>query len=855
MSKCMKQKSIWQVSFLTASILLMFAQESARAEERVQTEDERGQYREFDASFLNVKHHESVDLSRFATGSAAVAGVHKTALYVNEQWISNGDIEFKTAEDNTVYPCLTPELIKLVAFDHVRLAESGISVPSEADQCGSFMGSIPEAKIEYDSNEQRLDIIIPQIYMQKTPRGSVSPELWDAGIPAVMIGYNVNGYHRESGGKNYDSLYAGLNMGLNIGGGWYLRHDGSFNRDNGVNRYTSINSYVQKDIPKLGARVLVGRSNTTGQLFDTLPFTGVQLATDERMLPESQRGYAPEIRGIARTTARVIVRQSSQVIYETTVMAGEFLINDLYPTGYGGDLDVTVQESDGAEQNFKVPYASIAQQLRPGVSRYAITAGELRIDSLRKQADLYQLTYHRGLTNALTGYTGVQASQDYYALQLGAAVGTPIGSIAFDVTQSHARLFGSGLKSRSETHTGQSYQLSYSKLISETNSNISLAAYRFSSRGFMDLMTALQTQEAMDKGLSSQSVWRAKNRLTLTAGQGLPGNWGQLYASGSIQSYWHQEGSEKQFQLGYSNHYKTFSYGVNVSRSFSREHAAQTSVLASLSIPLGRRDQVRTPQLRLNLSHDDSGRYGQQATVSGAAGAHNQYSYAVSGINTNRGSSSGSVSGNYRTGGTSLNASYSTGSGYRSASVGMTGMVVGHVNSVTFSPYNADTIAIVEAKGAKGARVSAYPGVQIDSRGYAIVPNLNPYQMNDIHLDPSGADTDVELESTSQKVAPYFGAVVKLKYDVKQGFPVLINATYRDQPVPFGASIFDAHNQAVGYVGQGGQLYARVNEAEGLLTVKWGEAEGSQCVLAYALDQAETKLKTRAMTQLEALCQ
>ncbi|NYA16578.1 fimbria/pilus outer membrane usher protein, partial [Serratia fonticola] len=118
----------------------------------------------------------------------------------------------------------------------------------------------------------------------------------------------------------------------------------------------------------------------------------------------------------------------------------EFLINDLYPTGYGGDLEVSVRESDGTEQTFSVPYASVAQLLRPGASRYSITAGEVRSDNLREKPALYQATYQLGLTNAITGYGGLQLSQDYYALQLGAAVGTPIGALAFDATQARTHL-------------------------------------------------------------------------------------------------------------------------------------------------------------------------------------------------------------------------------------------------------------------------------------------------------------------------------------------------------------------------------------------------------------------------------
>ncbi len=368
-----------------------------------------------------------------------------------------------------------------------------------------LQNKLPEAQVNFDSNEQRLDIIIPQIYMLNIARGTVSPELWDSGIPAFLFGYNVNGYTSESHGNTFNSLFAGVNAGLNVGA-WYLRHNGSYNQmSDGPSQYSSINTYLQRDIPLLKGRMLLGESNTTGQLFDTLPFTGAQLASDERMLPESLRGYAPEIRGIARTNARVTVTQGGQVLYETTVTPGEFLINDLYPTGYGGDFVVTVRESDGTEQTFSVPYASVAQLLRPGSSRYSVTAGQLRSENLRDEPTLFQSTYQYGLTNAITGYGGLQISQDYYAVQVGAALGIPIGALAFDVTQAGTKLGDStdanGRSQPGGTLSGQRYQLSYSKLISETNSNLSAVYHRSSSQNYLDFLTAAQTRDAAEQGI------------------------------------------------------------------------------------------------------------------------------------------------------------------------------------------------------------------------------------------------------------------------------------------------------------------------------------------------------------------
>lgn len=804
---------------------------------------------EFDSSFLNAKNPESIDLSRFANGAAATAGRYRVSVYLNGEAIGNEEVEFKSRADKSVYPCLTAAMLQNINFNEARLPKDFLQPMAGGDSCLDLQSRLPEARLDFDSNEQQLNISIPQIYLQQRARGSVNPALWDKGITAGMLGYSVSGYNSESNGYKYQSMYAGLNAGLNVGA-WYLRHNGSYSAsDKGEKHYETLNSYVQRDIPAIKGRFLAGQSNTQGQLFDTLAYTGVELASDERMLPQSQRGYAPDIHGMARTNARIIVRQGGQVIYETTVSPGEFLINDIYPSGYGGDLDVTVREADGSEQRFQVPYASVAQLLRPGSDRYSLTAGKLRSDYLINNPSLYQGTYQRGLTNLVTGYGGMQLSENYYSLQLGAAVGTPVGAVSADVTQARAHL-----DNRSNSMSGQSYRVSYSKLISETKSNLALAAYRFSTSGYMDFMNAAQTRDALERGEDQNLFWRAKNRVTLSASQGLPDAWGQFYISSSVQNYWNKPGNDKQYQLGYSNRYKEMTYGISASRTQSGIGNNQNNYQLTMSFPMGRADRAYSPNMRVDLNRDSNGNSGQQATLSGAVGSESQYSYAVSAANNSGSGSSGSVSGQYRAPITSLNASYSAGKNYQSQSVAASGTLIAHSGGITATPYVAETFALVEAKGATGALVSNYPGVSVDRFGYAAVPYLNAYEMNEVSIDPKGSSSDVELENTTQRVAPYSGAIVKLKYKANSGTPVLINASLDGKPVPFGADVLDSKDNSVGAVGQGGQIYARVAEQKGRLSVKWADGPDGQCSIGYQLIPQAKNSKTAAVQHFNSVC-
>ncbi|WP_447884780.1 fimbria/pilus outer membrane usher protein [Serratia fonticola] len=103
--------------------------------------------------------------------------------------------------------------------------------------------------------------------------------------------------------------------------------------------------------------------------------------------------------------------------------------------------------------------------------------------------------------------------------------------------------------------------------------------------------------------------------------------------SGSMQNYWNREGSEKQFQVGYSNQYQRLSYSISANRSYSSLGNNQNNYLLSFSLPLGREDRMHTPQLRTDLSHDSSGRYGQQVSITGTAGEQSQLGYAVTAMN------------------------------------------------------------------------------------------------------------------------------------------------------------------------------------------------------------------------------
>jgi outer membrane usher protein len=786
---------------------------------------------QFDTIFLQTDRQQAVDVARLSKGDVVTPGTYVVDVWVNGVRAARDELRFDAAPaGGDARACLTRVALEKYGVDFAKVAVDNKNLAnSGTDACIDASTVIPGAQVDFDFEEQKLSLSVPQKYMRNTARGYVPPELWDDGVNAAFLNYNASAYRVDGDAMRSQQEYLGLNAGVNLGG-WHFRHQSSITAATGQpTQFDDIATYVQHDVPKLRAQATFGEAQTTGDVFDSVAFRGVQLATDDRMLPESLRGYAPVVRGIADSNARITVRQNGQVIYETTVPPGPFEINDLNATGYGGNLDVTVTEADGRTKQFSVPYASVPQLLRPGTTRFALTAGQLRDDSLQTKPGFAQFTLQHGITNSVTLYGGAIAATGYAAVNFGAALNTKYGALASDVSVARTEVPGYS------TAQGYSLHIGYSKLVDATDTNISLGAYRFSSANYLSFADAARVRDYAMNGGDLDTTDRQRGRLQLTLNQSLKGH-GSIYANVSSQTYWNRSGRDLFYQLGYSNSFKYGTYSVSASRTRDTNGEMSNEIMLSTAIPLGHSQHAPQLTTNLNLGGDASS---LQTNVSGTAGDHSQYSYNVYGTASEGSSSPGDVtggaSGTWRAPYAQVNASASGGAHSSQVSVGVSGSVVAHPGGVTLSQTVGDTFAVIEAKGAEGASVLNATGVKVDSHGYAVVPYLTPYGMNTVDLDPKGTSTDVEFESTSEQAAPHLGSVVMLKYKTATGRAALIRAPQLSgEPLPFAADVIDQNGRTVGTVAQDSRIFVRGVEDSGTLVVKWGE-QGRQCSIRYTL--------------------
>ncbi|MEB6377366.1 fimbrial biogenesis outer membrane usher protein [Leclercia adecarboxylata] len=771
------------------------------------------------------------DLIGFETGSQA-AGVYHVDIILDGQLTETRDVAFANVTDSQgesrLEPCLSVDALTQWGVKTERFP--GLSQPGSP--CAR-LDAIPQASTDFQFASQRLVISVPQAALTIQARGYVQPAQWDDGITAAMLNYSLSGariLNRNGGSDN--TQYANLRPGFNIGP-WRLRNYATWSRDGeGQTRWDHVYTWLQRGIVPLSAQLTLGESSSPADVFDSMPFRGMQLASDDDMLPDSLRGYAPVVRGIARSNAQVIIRQNGYQIYQNYVAPGTFEISDMYPTGGAGDLDVTIKEADGSVQHFTVPFASLPVLQREGQLKYAVTAGQYRPwDHGVDKTPFSQLTGIYGLPYGLTLYGGFEGASKYQSLALGMGKNMgDFGAFSADVTQAWS--------TPKEEHAsqGQSWRTRYSKNFVKSGTNVAIAGYRYSTRGYYGM------QEVLDAyGSDSAFNDRRRNRAELTMNQTLGNTLGSLMLSAVAEDYWNVDQTKTSWSLGYNAFWRSVSYGLTYTWSGSDSRYAKEQMASfNISVPLA----AFLPQTWVNYAVTVSKNRGATHSMgmNGTALDNNALSWNVQqGYGADNRDYTGNINGDYKGTYGEATAGYSYDQYSDRLNYALQGGVVLHADGVTFAQPLGETSVLIQAPGAAGVGVQNQSGARTDYRGYALSSNLTPYRKNDISLLTDTLPVNVELAQTVQTVTPTRGALVRASYVASVGLRILMTLTRQNgQPVPFGAVATENGTQNAGFiVGESGQVYLTGLQQDVKLTVKWGESEQQRCQAHYALNNKQ----------------
>ncbi|MCG9966232.1 fimbria/pilus outer membrane usher protein [Shewanella cutis] len=792
-------------------------------------------------------------LERLNTVDNIQDGKYHVDINVNGTRISRQLVDFVKEENGLVSPCLDANFWRMTQVNLALLNQNKLS-----SKCLSPEGFITDAKVKFDREKLLLDISIPQAYMVNNPRNYVDSALWDMGEKAAFMNYNSSLYQTViKDGGDVKTFHSGFSTGINWGL-WRLRNQSSYsyNDYNGQvnNKFNSIRTYAMRALPKINSELVLGNINSRGNTFSSVPFTGFQLQTDTRMLPDSQRGYAPVIRGLANSTASVTIKQRGISIYQTTVAAGPFVINDLYPTSYEGDLTVEVIEANGKILYFTVPFNAVPNSLREAHSQYVFSLGEV---NLFNSGNLFlDLAYDYGLSNTVTLTTGGRIGEDYYAVNFGTVLSTEWGAFGLRTIHSTSRVpMDSGFN---DWNNGWRFGVEYSRAF-DFGTSISLAGYHYSTGSFRELSDVLGEREFNESSTNEHSdsfvseTFQQRSEFNFTLNQSIS-DYGILYVGGSKRQYRDGRDDDEQFQLGYSTNIGRFSVSLSYSRQYSSKVPSQNMfsnhiknnldlntprveedlISLNLSVPLG---STQNSSLNIGANRSSGGRNMYNMGMSGTLSDDWSWTYGVDaslmhddgtsksvGLNTQKRFNEAIVSGSY---------SFSENS--RQMSAGINGAIVTHSDGFILSQNLSETFGIIEAKGAQGAQVMNSFGSVIGEDGYGVIPSLAPYRINNVRLDSDGMLEKSELIMSQLKVIPYAGSIVKLKFKTLEGNAVLLVTSKVDGVIPIGAEVIDADGSVLGMVGQAGLAYIRTSNISGKLKIVWGNKIEQSCIINYAL--------------------
>ncbi len=780
---------------------------------------------QFNTDVLDVKDRENIDLGQFSRGGYIMPGDYMMLIRINKQELPEQSVIFYAteADANDSAACISPEVVEQFGLkpdmkEKLTWWHKG--------QCLS-LDSLPGMSARADLGSANLALNIPQAYLEYAADNWDPSSRWDEGVPGLLLDYYLNAQtqRQQQRGQQGYNLSGNGTVGANLGA-WRLRADWQTRLDHQTGSGVGTRQnwdwsryYAYRAIPRLGAKLSVGENYIYSDIFDSFRFTGASLISDDSMLPPNLRGYAPEVTGVARTNAKVVISQQGRVLYETQVASGPFRIQDINDA-VSGQLDVRVEEQDGSVQEFRIDTASIPYLTRPGTVRYKVASGRPSDWKHSTNGPLFATgEFSWGVSNGWSLYGGGVAGGDYNALAVG--IGRDLmmfGALSFDVTQSRARL----PQLEDGTLTGGSYRLSYSKNFDEYDSQVTFAGYRFSERNYMSMSEYL---DARTYGTRNQN---SKEMYTINFSQHFRDLGLSAYLNYNHQTYWNSAANDRytltlsrNFDIG---EFRNLSLSVTGYRN-KYNGVNDDGMYLSLSMPWGGSGSLSySGSFDRNDNTHQVGYYDR---------VDNGDSYQLSsGITRNGGTASGYYTHQGDIAQVNANASYQEGR-YSSAGLSLQGGATATLKGAALhrSGMIGGTRMMVDTGGVADIPIGGYGAVTRTNRfGKAVVTDVSSYYRNRVSIDVNKLPENAEATRSVVQATLTEGAIGYRRFEVIAGEKAMAVIRLADGSTPpFGATVQNHKKQDVGIVNDDGNVYlSGINPNEDM-TVRWNGR--AQCAL------------------------
>lgn len=590
--------------------------------------------------------------------------------------------------------------------------------------------------------------------------------------------------------------------------------------------HVRLDTTFTRDFPDSTTSLKIGDATTQpGAWGYATRFGGVQFGTDFTTNPGLVTIPLATVGGQAVVPSTVDVYVNNALTTQKQVPAGPFAISDLPVVTGNGQVTLVVRDLLGNEQIITQSFASNIQLLRAGLSAYSFEVGAIRnnygVQSNNYGPAMASATYRYGFTNSLTAELHGEGEHDFgnlgasLAAQLG-TVGTFLGTVAGSGGQngSNGSLEGAGFERFTQglsvsAHVNRQSstfeQVGASNLISAPTNVIPGGESSATVTGTSALPLVVEHPRLSADASASYSfgrfgslgvAWVSRRyydapRIDVTTLNYSTGIGGRAFLGAVFQHTMSSPGGNS------VSVYLTFPLDANISASVTHQESRSN----------GTTDQENYAQVQRSLPFGEGYGYLLQASDRGDTRIQGEYQNAY---------------------GTYI-AEAEHVANATNTRLEVQGGIVNVGGSTFFTRPVVDSFALVRAPDAPNARVyeSNQEVGRTNSAGELLLPNVRPYENNEVSLEQLDLGLDVQFDTLSLKVVPYRLSGAIASFTTHKEHAAVVRVTLADgTPLPAGAELRRDQGPYNIPVGQNGTVYftdlAEVNHFE----ARW---EGHTC--------------------------
>jgi outer membrane usher protein len=692
----------------------------------------------------------------------------------------------RTADGSLILPRET--------WSEARLTPAGEVVRMGDGRGGYALEAATGVVYKLNRSKATLDITAPAAAFESTALSLAQLRSLPTGPSplGVYLTYDVSADRAEGS----PTIYGALLEAVGFGAYGALVADVAIRRDGEAQSLIRTDTYWRTDVPGRMDTLVIGDTVSSGGAWSRpARYGGLLYARDFTLVPGYITYPTPSITASAALPSTVDVLVNNRRATTSTVPPGPFDLTQVPLVTGAGQLQLIVRDMLGRESVINQGYYLAPQLLRPGLSDFSFEAGSFReqygIDSNDYGAAFGAATYRRGITGALTAEAGTEVQRGR------AAAGTGIkalidDSLVIGVAAGYAA---------SDGERGAHYDANLQRVTPQFG--LSVAVDHF-DEGYSQFGATVAEPKPKDQ--------------LVAAGGGSLGHG----MTGGLSYVWQTTWKGDRFSLVGANLGLALTHNTYLSISASRELNAGKSWGGALNLimPL---DSRRTLAAGSAQEPGPQATNTVQATQSVPTGPGWGWRYAASDSATQRFQAGATYNSNYG----QVTAEGNQGADSNAIRLGASGSI-GWMEGLAFGSRRIDqgAFAIVKVGDIPNIPVSLSNQVAAitNAKGLALVPNLLPYQSNQLTLNPDQLPFDVEIHGVREMVVPYARSGAFVNFPVKRSRNALVVLwQLGGAPVPAGAHVVVTPGDQEFIVARRGEVYLMELAADSNITVRWND--------------------------------